>query len=363
VRERPEAGWREELGVTRVLWSRWQLERESASNDQTTVLGGRLGLRESAPPDGTFEELFRAHYAALRALLNGRTQPGLALLVVSPEGIEASGWFAARDAAVNSLTVGRHSSADVFLPSDTRLSLRHLVLLLHQGQDEEPAGFRVLSLRTPVATVDEGNTPLEALDARGPVLLRTASIALLLFPTGGTAHTWPEDPEAAWSKVPPRFYCEKTRAGPRPEAARGVGVRWVAPEDADSGVATLVTTLPGPVFPSLTLQEDEPTRGELVVSSSCGRVGVRLGPHASRRGILLGRYDRCDTAGLPVLSDPALSRVHLLVLEVDGALYGIDTASRNGTWCGAERVRAVRIQPGLRLSLAGRAAVEWSPFH
>jgi hypothetical protein len=361
VHERPEARWREEQSVTRILWSRWQLERESASNDQTTVLGGRLGLRESPPPDGTFEELFRAHYPALRALLDGRARPGLALLVAGPEGIEASGWFAAADAAVSSLIVGRHSSADVFLPSDTRLSLRHLVLLLRQNHDEGPAVFRVLSLRTPVATVDEEKTPLEAVEARGPVLLRTASIALLLFPTGGTAHTWPEDPEAAWSKVPPRFYCEKTRAGP--ETARGVEVRWAAPEEADSGAAMLVTTLPGPIFPSVTLHEDEPTRGELVVSSSCGRVGVRLGPHASRRGVLLGRYDRCDTAGLPVLSDPALSRVHLLVLEVDGALYGIDTASRNGTWCGAERVRAVRIQPGLRLSLAGRAAVEWRPFH
>ena len=352
--------------MTRVLWSRWQLERDGASNDQTTVLGGRLGLRGGPPPDGTFEELFRAHYPALRALLDGRARPGLALLVASPDGIEASGWFAAQDAAVSSLIVGRHGSADVFLPSDTRLSLRHLVLLLRRNQDEGPAGFRVLSLRTPVATVDEENTPLEALEARGPVLLRTASLALLLFPTGGAVQTWPEDPEAAWSKIPPRLYVEKTPAGPRPEPAPGVGARPVgpvAPADADPGPATLVSTFPGPIFPSLTLEEDEPARGELLVTSPCGRVGVRLGPHASRRGVLLGRYDRCDTAGLPVLSDPALSRVHLLVLEVDKALYGIDTASRNGTWCGAERVRAVRIQPGLRLSLAGKAAVEWRPFH
>jgi hypothetical protein len=79
--------------------------------------------------------------------------------------------------------------------------------------------------------------------------------------------------------------------------------------------------------------------------------------------VLLGRYDRCDTAGLPVLIDPALSRVHLLVLELDGALYGIDTASRNGSWSGADRVRATRLLPGLRLSLAGKATVEWRPIH
>jgi hypothetical protein len=64
-----------------------------------------------------------------------------------------------------------------------------------------------------------------------------------------------------------------------------------------------------------------------------------------------------------VLIDAVLSRVHLLVLELDGALYAIDTASTNGSWCGRDRVRATRLQPGLRVSLGGKATVEWRPFH
>lgn len=349
--------------MTRFLWSRRQLERDGASNDGTIVLGGRLGLDACPPPDGTFEELFRAHYPAIRGLLDGRVEPGLALLVASPDGIEASGWFAAKDAVINTLIVGRHSHADVFLPSDARLSLRHLALVLHRNGGGGPAGFRVLSLRTPVPMADEENTPLEAVEARGPVLLRCASLALLLLPTGGAAETWPEDPEAAWSRIPERRYVEKTPVDPGRAAVLAVRASAVAPADADSRAATLVTTFAGPVFPALALEESEPARGELLVSSSCGRVAVRLGAQAARRGVLLGRYDRCDTAGLPLLSDLALSRVHLLVLELDGGLYGIDTASRNGCWCGGQRVRAVRIQPGLRLSLAGKATVEWRPFH
>jgi hypothetical protein len=140
-------------------------------------------------------------------------------------------------------------------------------------------------------------------------------------------------------------------------------VSAAVPADADSRAATLVTTSVGPVFPSLALDDSDPPRGEILVSSAPGRVGVRLGARAARRGVLLGRYDRCDTTGLPVLSDLALSRVHLLVLELDGALWGIDTASRNGCWCGGRRVRAVRMEPGLRVSLAGKATVEWCPFH
>jgi len=357
--------------VTRILWSRRQLERADASNDGTIVLGVgpgvqlgvRLGLHAGPPPDGTFAELFRAHHPAIRDLLDGRREPGLALLVASPDGVEASGWFAAKDAAVNTLIVGRHTSADVFLPSDPRLSLRHLALVLHRNGGGECAGFRVLSLRTPVPMMDEEGTPLEAVEARGPVLLECASLALLLFPTGGAAEAWPEDPQAAWSRIPQRVYVDKMPAEPRPDPARGVRVRAAAPADEVATAATLVTTFAGPVFPSLALDKSDPPRGEILVSSAGGGVAVRLGARAARRGVLLGRYDRCDTAGLPVLSDPALSRVHLLVLELDGALWGIDTASLNGTWCAGNRVRAVRIEPGLRLSLAGRATVEWRPFH
>jgi hypothetical protein len=348
--------------VTRFLWSRQQFERDGASNHGTVVLGLPLGLHAGPPPCGTFQELFRAHYPTLRGLLDGHREPGLTLLVVNAKGIEASGWFAAKETVVNTLIVGRHSSADVFLPSDPRLSLRHLALVLHRSGDGGCAGFRVLSLRTPVPMLDEEGAPLEALEARGPLLLRCASLALLLFPTGGAARKWPDDPEAAWSRIPPRVYVERMPAGSRPDPAPCI-VRWVAPGGDDSGAVTLATTLPGPVFPSLSFEGHDPARGELLVSSPFGRVAVRLGASAARRGILLGRYDRCDTAGLPVLSDPALSRVHLLVLELDGALYGVDTASLNGVWCGPERVRAVRIQPGLRLSLAGKADVEWRPFH
>jgi hypothetical protein len=262
------------------------------------------------------------------------------------------------------LIVGRHSSADVFLPADPRLSLRHLALLLHRREGEASGAFRVLDLRTAHAFADEDWSPLEAVEARGPVLLWCASLGFLLFPTGGTSTTWPEDAEAAWSRIPERRYVERTPAAELGQGpAAGVRVRHVPPPDGDAGATTLVSTFAGPTFPSLTLDESDPPRGELLVRSASGRVAVRMGGRAARRGVLLGRYDRCDTAGLSVLLDRALSRVHLLVLELDGALYGIDTASRNGTWCGGQRVRAVRIQPGLSLSLAGKATVEWHPFH
>jgi len=359
VRDGEERG----ANVTRIVWSRRELERDDASNDGTICVAALHGLASGTPPFASFEQLFHRHYPDIRRLLDGRIEPGLALMVVGPGGTEASGWFAAKDSVVNPLIVGRHSSADVFLPSDPRLSLRHLAVVLHRKTDGGAVAFRVLDLRTPLAFADEEGARLEAVEASGPVLLWCGSLGLFLFPTGGETSTWPENAEDAWAQVPARLLVEKAPASEGDGPSAGVRVRPLDPPPSAPEATTLVNTFAGPVFPSLDRDESDPARGELLVGSGSGRAAVRLGARAAHRGVLLGRYDRCDTAGLPVLVDSALSRVHLLVLELDGSLYAIDTASKNGSWCGGERIRATRLLPGLGLALAGKATVEWRPFH
>ncbi|MGH9260076.1 MAG: FHA domain-containing protein, partial [Acidimicrobiales bacterium] len=86
-----------------------------------------------------------------------------------------------------------------------------------------------------------------------------------------------------------------------------------------------------------------------------------LGRTAAARGVLLGRYPRCDGGRLGVLCDPAISRVHALVIEIAGAHYVIDAGSTNGVWIGADRARMARLIPGLTVALAGGiATLEWN---
>ena len=94
--------------------------------------------------------------------------------------------------------------------------------------------------------------------------------------------------------------------------------------------------------------------------------GCLLSPAALRRGILLGRYSRCDVAHL--LGEHSISRAHALLLEVEGDVWLFDTASTEGTYARrlgerAREIRAVRLDSIDRAVLGeGRASLSWEPM-
>jgi len=350
--------------MSRSVWLRNEAAREGFENGGTVCLPA-LGTfpRRTPPTLWSFEEAFRRHYGVIRALLDGHRAAGLALAVAGPEDVEATAWVPAEADGINPVIVGRHSTAEVFLPWDPELSLRHLAVILNRP-GVAPGRFRILDLRTPTAFEDEQGRRLGALESAGPIMVRCASFVLLLFPTGEGDEPWPEDSDAGWERVPHRAYLDSATADPERWSRPGGVVVRLAPEwNRDSSPTTSVFTFPGPAFLSPTPVEPGPARGEIRVSSPWGEASLLLHPEAARRGALLGRYERCDGAGLPCLSSLMLSRVHLLVIESGEALWAIDTASKNGTWEGARPIRRARLDPGRRLTLAGHVTVEWCPFH
>lgn len=353
--------------MTRSVWVHHEHERTQADNDRTAFMPcARVdSIMRSAPSSGSFQDVFRRHYPAIRKRLNDHREPGVALAVASGEALEASAWLAAKEGEISASIIGRHSAAEVFLPTDPALSLRHLALVLHRREAARPTRFRILDLRTAVAFADERGNRLEAVEAQGPVLLRCASFAVFLLPTGGSDDPWPEDPDAAWARIPARVYLEHESADPTRWLVPAGGARKVLPQVQQGGdpERTLVDSFPGPSFVSWVLEGSGPARGEVVVQSAAGKVSLPVSVSAARQGVLIGRYDRCDTAGLPVLSSHKLSRVHLLIVEIEGVLYALDTASTNGSWLPTGRFRAARIEPGLPIVLARHASVEWHPFH
>ncbi len=343
------------LLASRFFDLRNKAARDAAKNGRTLVFDRDqlLALNESRV---SCEVAFVSHYEAIRALCGELDRPGLAMFAIDEDGIAARAVLPAGKSRVRAAIVGRHSRSDVWLGDDSAVALRHLAVVVYPYAAGDALRYRVVDLRTQMGFTDERQVPLEAFEADGPVFIELGRY-VLLFLTLETGQTWPVDAMQAWQSLPKREY----RGEPKGVVPRR-GRRLVSQRDA---TATGVQLLPGPinVRRELVSGDDVPV-GELTVKSDDGEVKLLLGESSLRLGVLLGRYDRCDNGGLPVLSNKDISRVHLLLTEVDGVIYAIDTASTNGVWHGRTEVRLHRVNFGDTLELGhGLAWVTVSPVH
>lgn len=360
------------------------------------MIGGGVPIKR---PKDALEVL--AHvWADVRGVIVGLGAPGVAVVAVDTHKLRVAGsmCIAAKPGAVNAGIVGRHGQCDLYLEGDGALSLRHLVVVVDPmtAWDEPGAGgpgswevrYRLIDLRTATGFRDEAGRQLEAVTVEGPAFVFVGRYALYCFPTGD-ADAWPEDGPSAITAMPERLYEDERDAEPdrwrRGRHARDAwaeGSKVVDPADpgdpadkpADKGdkasgrgssIITRVTSITGPARARV----DEITPGDellgtLELQSRLGHDEVRVGSGGADRGLLLGRYSRCDTAGATSLALEKISRVHLLVVRIGDDLWAIDTASTNGMAAAGADVRVHRLQPGEALTLAdGAGTVQWRPVH
>jgi hypothetical protein len=369
-------------------------DRREAQNLRTGVV-----LADESRPAGSsralpFRELFDSAWSEMRRVVLAFDQPGIAVVAVDSikKRVAGSMCLAAKDGRANAAIVGRHGQCDLYLHADPALSLRHMVVLVHPIKASGEVGYRVIDLRTRTAFCDEGGRRLEALTAEGPMFLQVGGYALFFLVTGDEG-AWPEDAAQAWQCIPERVYLEEAIAEPdrwrrrrrgmpipvttsNPAlpgaggqsqsgdfaAGTGVGAALAPPVVRDS--ITLVRTQTGPARARVDGPQpsDGPPIGTLRLSAGGKCQAMALGHDAASAGVLLGRYERCDTHGATVFAHHGISRVHLLVVEVEGALYAVDTGSTNGTYQGADEVRIVPLASGTELVFGdGLARMEWMP--
>lgn len=346
------------LEKTRIIRLDEGQRRETAHNDLTVVLDIHEVRRVRRPP---FVDLFRNHYEAIRRTCMRFEQPGVAVIAVDSANdcIAASLCMTAKPGQPNTAIIGRHGRADLYLHEDPTLSLRHLALLVHPQRGGTDLRFKLLDLRTRVAFEDEHGNRVEELVAEGPMFVRCGRYALFCLVTGDPSD-WPEDAGDAWDCIPSRVYQKESDAEPDRWARQARG----APAEPKPE-CTVVHTVPGPVRASKhLLAGDEAPIGELHVRTDLGHQSLVIGHAAACQGILLGRYERCDVDGTMVLTDSGISRVHVLVVEIENRVYAVDTASTNGTWSHRDRreVRIHPLEPGTELMLGdARALLRWLP--
>ncbi|MCC6746714.1 MAG: hypothetical protein IT371_03590 [Deltaproteobacteria bacterium] len=325
-----------------------------------------LGL---CPPP--FPEAFASAYEGLRHLTAQAGVPGLAVAAVDGTGLVATAYLKVKRDTVTSVVLGRHSQADILLGADPSLSLRHLLAVLLPRPEGGDLRFRLMDLRTGIGFLDEHGRKMQALEAEGPMFVSCGRYALFLLTSDSFGGLWPDDAAEAWSCLPERIYFGEQEAGARPVAPVGRGAPRRNVRTPVGGVplsssrnSTFITPIEPPVeaFENLVADGEEPA-GRLRFLSPGQRGELVLGASVLRRGLLFGRYERCDGRGL-FHADYTVSRVHLLLLELAGALYALDTASTNGVTHLGKPQRIVRLDFGTAIVLGTHGSVfEWGPVN
>lgn len=348
---------------TRIVRLEGGQQRDLADNHDTLIVGV-----DALAPRCSFGDLFIQHYVEIRRTCMGFRKPGVAVIAVDLNRRRVAGSIcvAAKADEANAAIIGRHSMADLYLDSDPGLSLRHLVLVVNPLSSDRDVRFRVIDLRTRLAFEDEKGERFEALVAEGPIFLRCGNFALFCMVTGDPTD-WPSSAEAGWQCIPERVYIQEEEAEPDQWQRRRPGRRQKA-LPADAKRVTRVQPRRGPTRAKRhLLGPGEEPLGNLRISTDQASQTLVIGVEAAKRGILLGRYERCDTHGAKVLTHDNISRVHLLVLGVEGQLYAIDTASTNGTWLreddgSCQELRITPLDPRDELLLGEELAfVRWVP--
>jgi hypothetical protein len=303
---------------SRVVQLRAGVDRNKAVNRRTVV----ARMPRGGPVD--FSWLFACHYNAIRKTCLAISDPGLAIFAIERKTgrMHGSLCLKARPETISSAVIGRHGQADLYLDGDPGLALRHLLVVIEKlsSYDSGEIRFRLMDLRTGQGFVDEKSRRLESLVAEGPCFVSCGDYALLLLVTGDPTD-FPEDPFNAWSFIPERVFLEEKEVRPvsnPPAALRRSG-------------STLVTSLPGPGFARMGQTRGE-VLGRLLIYNNAGRLALTIGEESARRGILFGRYDRCNKDALTIFAEQGISRVHVLLQMIGERLYLIDTASTYGIY-------------------------------
>lgn len=235
------------------------------------------------------------------------------------------------------LIVGRHTRCDVVLPNDPDLSLRHLLIVPEGGHEPR---LRLVDLRAAMPMYTTIERPARSLTVEGPFAVRLGTYVLGGFRVGIGAEPPPaslpamESFEAASASEHSRKAGGSTRVGFDDSPYRGVRR------------STIITSLPRPL--TLVEASDAPSAGPAMATLVGRREGqtarVPLREEDLRRGVLVGRAEKCLDQGLKLVMTMQISRVHaVLLLDDRNTVWLYDAGSTNGTLVTGSRVRSATL--------------------
>lgn len=309
----------------------------------------------SAPvePKASFAATFRAIFRELAPIYNAFDKDGLLCVAAREDGTLAAYVhlpILSEQGAFG--VIGRHDCCGLTL-KDEDISLRHaLVRVSRQGLGEPRV--RLIDLGSSNTFRTEDGQSCKSVLAEGPLFVHLLGYQLYLFPTGTLAVSrWEATAEATWHSFPERVYLDQ-RIPERMnrEARRG----------APAGRArrqTYMTLLPAAQHLRAKPGAGGNIVGTILLSAENTQIAHRVSAEDLERGVLIGRYERCQLAG----ASHSLSRVHLVLLLDGGDIWAVDTASLNGTIVDGQKISAIVLDREVELKLPAGMGMRWVPEH
>lgn len=302
-----------------------------------------------------FDTTFRAIFSRLKPIYDSFHQDGVLCVAARGKGpIEAYVHLPITGAEGTFATLGRHDRCSLVL-RDESISLRHAMIRATRLRRNE-LRVRLIDLGSGTAFRTEDDLPCKSVSAEGPLFIRLAGYQVFLLPTGSLSPVeWSQDAKATWQSFPERIYLDRRvpeRMAQPPRAAAVTDEMALLPSRA-----TITTLLPA----AQQLRARPGVGGICVGTIRLAAAGAQLAHRVSAddldRGVLIGRYERCQLAG----DDRSLSRVHLIVVRDEDGLWAVDTASRNGTHVGGRQVSAIQLDQEVEMTLAHSMSMRWVP--
>ncbi len=343
------------MSVTRIFRRRAEVLGNPAPNEATGMMENPLLRADSLPVSEKIdaEAQFVRRWPIIRKSFEHHRHLGV-LILAFDESSTAIGqaWLKASLDRTRAAIIGRHSMCSLAVPqSYQEISLRHLAVLI-RAIDHEQVRIRIFDLNTPTGFRDEEGRVLQAVVTEGPAFLRLGRVLLMVLVTdeNGPIEGSAED---AYACIPPRVFIEERRGTAGVKDRRPSAIGRIA-----TG-ATMLRSRPGPlVAAGELLESDEMEVGTLVVRTGGGAVRRPVSASTLERGILIGRYARCDV-GATFDDDSRLSRVHFLITKEGDEIIGVDTASTNGSFKQKKSILLERMGDGDVYDLAGELDIAW----
>lgn len=343
------------MSITRIFRRLPELHDGSHQNEATAMLVDPF-LRGTSEVARTIDAraLFEKHWSILARTYRAHQKQGVAILGFD-EGKDAlaQAWLAASLDRPRAAIIGRHSMCGVALPSrHEATALRHLAVLV-RATSLTGVRVRVIDLHTQAGFSDESGRVLQSITADGSVFLRAgdAVFAILATEDGEPA----ADAAVQYATIPERIFVEE-REGTSGAERRFESVRALRKISSSS---TIVRSKLGAIAAAGELRDtDERVFGTLLVRGAGGGLRREVGASILERGLLVGRYTRCEV-GSSDSGDGKLSRVHALIVKDGDDVLAIDTASSNGISHHGKSVLLHVLEDGDTLDLGGELELTW----